>query len=75
MKKKPQYLENGKALRGHDPLSVYNGKAIMGDENNYEFVPFESNLGRKIDGMPEPEEDFCLMAFEMCKYDNIILQD
>ena len=33
MKKKPQYLENGKALRGHDPLSVYNGKAIMGDEN------------------------------------------
>ena len=23
-----------------------------------EFVPFESNLGRKIDGMPEPAEDF-----------------
>lgn len=26
-----------------------------------EFVPFESDLGRKIDGMPEPEEDFVSM--------------
>lgn len=33
MKKKPQYLENGKALKGFDPLSVYDGKATKGDEN------------------------------------------
>ncbi len=33
MKKQPQYLENGKALKGHDPLSVYAGTATMGAEN------------------------------------------
>ena len=31
MKKEPQYLENGKALKGHDPVSVYNGTATMGN--------------------------------------------
>ena len=32
MKMKPQNLENGKALKGYDPLSVYNGMATMGSE-------------------------------------------
>ena len=30
MKKAPQYLENGKALKGHDPINVYNGMASVG---------------------------------------------
>ena len=30
---KVQYLENGKALNGHDAVSVYNGKAVLGKEN------------------------------------------
>jgi YHS domain-containing protein len=29
---KVQYLENGKALNGHDVVSVYNGKAVLGKE-------------------------------------------
>jgi YHS domain-containing protein len=33
MNKKPISLVNGKALKGHDPLSVYDGKATYGDEN------------------------------------------
>ncbi|MFK7921472.1 MAG: YHS domain-containing (seleno)protein [Bacteroidia bacterium] len=33
MKKKPQYLENGKALKGHDPISVYAGMASLGKKN------------------------------------------
>lgn len=33
MKSKPQYLVDGKALKGHDPLSVYDRKATMGDES------------------------------------------
>jgi YHS domain-containing protein len=33
MKNKPQYLENGKALKGHDPVSVFGGTATLGDEN------------------------------------------
>ncbi|MFT4697093.1 MAG: YHS domain-containing protein [Flavobacteriaceae bacterium] len=33
MKKEPQFLENGKALKGHDPLSVYDGITTMGNEN------------------------------------------
>jgi YHS domain-containing protein len=33
MKKKPQFLENGKALKGYDPLSVYKGTATMGKDN------------------------------------------
>ncbi|MFT6334362.1 MAG: YHS domain-containing protein [Saprospiraceae bacterium] len=32
MKNKPQYLENGKALKGHDPIHVYNGTATLGNE-------------------------------------------
>jgi hypothetical protein len=46
MKKKPQYLENGKALTGHDPLSVHAGIAIMGDENitsSYEDATYQFN--------------------------------
>jgi len=33
MKNKPQYLENGKALKGYDAVSVYNGNATPGKEN------------------------------------------
>ena len=33
MKNKPQYLENGRALKGHDPINVYNGMATVGSEN------------------------------------------
>lgn len=33
MKTTPQYLVDGKALKGHDPISVYNGMAKMGTEN------------------------------------------
>ena len=33
MTKKPQYLENGKALKGYDPVTVYIGMASPGDEN------------------------------------------
>lgn len=33
MKNKPQYLENGKALKGHDPIKVYNGMATVGNED------------------------------------------
>ena len=32
MKNKLQYLENGKALKGHDPINVYNGMATLGNE-------------------------------------------
>ena len=50
MKKEPQFLENGKALKGHDPLSVYNGLATLGNENItsiykdaiYQFKSFEN---------------------------------
>ncbi|MEH6538422.1 MAG: YHS domain-containing (seleno)protein [Psychroserpens sp.] len=52
MKKKPQYLEKGKALKGHDPLSVYDGIATMGDENItsvyedaiYQFITSENKV-------------------------------
>lgn len=59
MKKKPQYLVNGKALRGHDPLSVNAGTATMGDENitsSYEgaIYQFESSENKGIfDKAPE----------------------
>lgn len=59
MKKKPQYLENGKALRGYDPLSVNAGIAIMGDENitsTYEdaIYQFKSSENKKLfDKTPE----------------------
>jgi hypothetical protein len=33
MKKKPQYLVNGKALKGYDPISVHGGNAMIGNEN------------------------------------------
>lgn len=33
MNKKPQYLDNGKALKGHDPINVYNGTAVLGKED------------------------------------------
>lgn len=50
MKTKPQYLENGKALKGHDPVHVFNGKASLGNENIssvydgaiYQFVSSEN---------------------------------
>lgn len=50
MKNNPQFLENGKALKGHDPLSVYTGTATIGDENIssiyknaiYQFRSFEN---------------------------------
>ncbi len=32
MIKRPQYLENGQALKGHDPIHVYNGTATLGNE-------------------------------------------
>jgi hypothetical protein len=32
IKMKVQYLEDGKALNGHDVISVYNGKAVLGKE-------------------------------------------
>jgi YHS domain-containing protein len=32
MKMKVQYLENGKALNGHDAVSVYNGETVLGKE-------------------------------------------
>jgi len=59
MKKKPQYLENGKALKGHDPLSVYDGIATMGHENitpSYENATyqFKSSENKKaFDKTPE----------------------
>ena len=59
MKMKPQYLENGKALKGFDPLSVYDGKATMGDENitssyqnaTYQFKSSENK--KAFDKTPE----------------------
>jgi YHS domain-containing protein len=59
MKKKPQYLVNGIALKGYDPLSVYDGKAIMGDENiissydnaTYQFKSSENK--KEFDKTPE----------------------
>jgi YHS domain-containing protein len=59
MKKKPQFLENGKALKGYDPLSVYDGKAILGnegitstyDDGLYHFISFESKMA--FDKTPE----------------------
>lgn len=50
MKKEPQFLENGKALKGHDPISVYDGIATMGDEHFtsrykdavYQFISVEN---------------------------------
>jgi len=59
MKNKPQYLENGKALKGYDPLSVYSGIATMGDENitsSYEnaIYQFKSSENKKVfDKTPE----------------------
>ncbi len=59
MKKKPQYLENGKALKGYDPLSVYNGIATIGNENitsSYENATyqFKSSKNKKaFDKTPE----------------------
>jgi hypothetical protein len=32
MNNRPQYLVNGKALKGHDPIKVYNGTATIGNE-------------------------------------------
>ena len=37
MIEKPQYLVNGKALKGCDPVGVYNGIASLGDENITSF--------------------------------------
>ena len=59
MKKKPQFLENGKALKGHDPISVYDGIATMGNENItsvYEdaIYQFKSSENKKVfDKTPE----------------------
>jgi YHS domain-containing protein len=59
MKKEPQFLENGKALQGHDPLSVYDGNATMGNENFtatykdaiYQFTSLENK--KTFDTTPE----------------------
>ena len=59
MKKKPQFLENGKALKGHDPLSVYNGTANIGNEEItstyddalYQFISLENKM--TFDKTPE----------------------
>ena len=59
MKKEPQFLENGKALKGHDPLSVYDGTATLGNENItsiykdaiYQFKSFENK--EAFDQTPE----------------------
>ncbi len=53
MKKKPQFLENGKALNGHDALRVYDGKATIGNENitsAYEgaIYQFKSSESKKL---------------------------
>jgi hypothetical protein len=59
MKKKPQYLENGKALKGHDPINVYNGTPSMGDEDIISvyqdaIYQFKSQENKKIfDKAPE----------------------
>jgi YHS domain-containing protein len=59
MKKKPQFLENGKALKGHDPVSVYEGMASIGNENitaTYEeaIYQFKSSENKKLfDKSPE----------------------
>ena len=37
MKNKPQYLENGKALKGHDPINVHNGMTTVGNEDITSF--------------------------------------
>jgi len=59
MKNKPQYLENGKALKGYDAVSVYNGNATLGKENissdyegaNYQFTSSENKT--TFDSTPE----------------------
>ena len=36
-----------------------------------EIIPFNSELGKKIDAMPEPEEDECIMGYNtviMCPH-------
>ena len=41
-----------------------------------EFVPFDSELGREIDEMPDPEEDECLTGYStvvICPYCSAIL--
>ena len=59
MKKKPQYLENGNALKGYDPLTVYAGIATIGDKNitsSYENATyqFKSSENKKaFDKIPE----------------------
>jgi hypothetical protein len=50
MKNKPQYLVDGKALNGHDPITVFNGAATLGNEDItsvfedaiYQFVSAEN---------------------------------
>ena len=59
MKKKPKYLQNGKALKGHDPIDVYNGLATVGNEDIssvfedaiYHFTSLENKI--LFDGSPE----------------------
>lgn len=59
MKKKPQYLENGNALKGYDPLTVYAGITTRGDKNitstyenaTYQFITSENK--REFDKTPE----------------------
>lgn len=59
MKNKPQYLENGKALKGHDPIKVYNGMTTVGNEDitsifEDAIYQFESPENKKIfDENPE----------------------
>jgi len=56
------------------PTTKYKGKCYFIDfrlrqfrsvTSPIEFVPFESDLGRKIDGTPEPEEDFVQWSSEL----------
>jgi YHS domain-containing protein len=59
MKKKPQYLENGNALKGYDPLTVYAGVTALGKKNitssyenaTYQFVSSENK--KAFDLTPE----------------------
>ena len=53
MKTKPQYLENGKALKGYDPVNAYNGLATLGNEDitsifEDAIYQFESPENKKI---------------------------
>ena len=69
---KVQYLESGKALNGHDAVSVYSGEAVLGKENlnssylnaTYQFASKDNKI--EFDKKPEkyaPKYDgYCSIA-------------